>query len=108
MEIWTTLTRYNMDRITKEEAKSVILNIGLKPIETYVQCIQRDYAKIMEPDKKPKRGKRAEMKIFIDEAMDIPKEVVEELVKHKIEQPEVAEPVALEPVHEVVIEKENE
>lgn len=103
--LWATLTKFGMNRLTKSEAKEIISCLDLKPIDVYVACVQRDYAKVMEPEKKPKRGKRAEMQIIIDEAMDIPKEVEET----KIDQPvEVVEPVAEEStVHEVILQ-ENE
>lgn len=110
MTLWTTLTKYGMDRITKSEGKSIISALDLKPIESYAQCVQRDYAKVMAEEKKPKRGKRVEIQP-IDEKADIPTEVIdsviEELVENKIEQPIVAEQVVAEPVHEVVLQ-ENE
>ena len=88
-DLWLTLTRYNMGVHSKDEAKSIISALDLKPIDTYVDCVKRDYNKVMLEEKKPKRGKRAEMKI-LDDAM-------------------IIEPVATEPTqHEVVIEKENE
>ena len=97
MSLWTTLTRYGMSRITKSEAKSVISELDLKPIDTYAACVQRDYAKVMKEDKKLKRNKRIEIKP-IDYAMNIEQAVVEE-------QQIVVE--AIEPAHEVVIiEKE--
>ena len=102
--LWTTLTKFGMDRLDKSEAKSIISDLDLKPIDHYVVRIQNDYAKVMEEEKKPKRGKRAEMKIIIDEAMDVEPElvlpIIEELV---VEQPIVADPVAEESTaHEVV------
>lgn len=85
MTLWTTATKYNMSMLTKPEAKSIISALDLKPIDAYVTCIQRDYANIMEPVKKPRKSRKIE-----------PIEV-------QLEQPEeVAES------HEVVIEKENE
>lgn len=110
--LWTTLTKFGMNRLSKDEAKSVISELDLKPIESYVSFIQEDYAKVMEEEKKSKRGRRIEMPV-IDEVMDLPKEVVEsiveELIENKVEQPiEVVEPVEEEPtVHEVVLQ-ENE
>ena len=94
-DLWYTLTRYNMKRITKDEAKSVISELDLKPIEEYSKFVQRDYAKVMVEEKKPKRGKRIEIKP-IDEAMD----VEQEIVKHVIES-------VVETSHEVV-KQENE
>lgn len=107
MTLWTTLTKFGMGRITKSEAKSIISELDLKQIDTYAQCVQRDYAKVMTEEKKPKRGKRVETKP-VDDAADIPKEVVESVIEEiKIEQPIVAEPVVTEPIHEVVLQ-ENE
>lgn len=74
-DLWLTLTRYNMNRITKSEAKSIISSLELKPMDVYAQCVQRDYAKIMAEDKKTKRGKRAALNLF-DEVLNVP--VVEE------------------------------
>ena len=72
--LWTTLTKFGMSMISKSEAKEIISSLDLKPVKSYVSCIQRDYAKVMEPEKKPKRGKRIEIKP-IDDFADI--EVVE-------------------------------
>lgn len=99
--LWTTLTKFKMNRLTKPEAKSIISELDLKPVDHYVMHIQNDYVKVMEEDKKPKRGKRAEMKIIIDEAMDV-KPIIEEVIDIKSEQPiEVAEQ-ADKAAHEVV------
>jgi hypothetical protein len=98
---------------TKTEAKSIISYLDLKPIDTYVDCVKRDYSKVMAEEKKPKRGKRIEIKP-VDEAMGLPKEVIESVVEElseiKIEQQiDVVEPVAEETtVHEVVFTKEDE
>lgn len=88
MTLWTTLTKYNMSMFTKAEAKSIISDLDLKPIDAYVACVKRDYNKVMEPEKK---SRRAQKKV----------EPIIEMVQ-QIEQPAVAE------LHEVVIEKENE
>jgi hypothetical protein len=110
-DLWMTISRYSMDRITKADAKSAILELDLKSIESYSQFIQKDYAKIMVEEKKPRRGKRIEVQP-VDEIADVSKEVVEsvvqDLVEIKPEQPVVAEPVVEEATaHEVVIEKEK-
>ena len=76
-DLWLTLTRYNMNRLTKAEAKAIISELDLKPIDSYVQCVQRDYAKVMAEEKKPKRGKRIEIKP-IDEVIDVESSVIEE------------------------------
>jgi hypothetical protein len=80
--------------LDKSEAKSIILELDLKPIESYVPCVQRDFQKVMKSDKKPKRGKHIEIKP-VDEVIDV-------------EQPiEVVEHVVIEPVYEVIL-KDNE
>ena len=110
-ELWLTLTRYNMNRLTKAEAKSIISDLDLNSIDSYVDCVQRDYAKVMAEEKKPKRGKRIEVQP-VDEVADIEKDIVEsiveELIEIKIEQPIVAELVAEEPTVHEVVKQENE
>lgn len=87
-DLWLTLTKYNMSMLSKDEARAIILNLDLKPIDTYVACVKRDYNKVMAEDKKPRRAQKKFEPII---------EMVQE-----IEQPVVAES------HGVVIEKENE
>lgn len=82
--LWTTLTKFGMSMLNKSEAKSIISEIDLKPIESYVPCVQRDYAEVMVEEKKPKRGKRIEIKP-IDDAMDFDPEVVESIVEESHE-----------------------
>lgn len=53
--MWETLTRFNMGRVSKSEAKDIISALDLKPIDTYVVCVQRDYAKVMVEEKRPRR-----------------------------------------------------
>lgn len=90
--LWTTLTKFGMNTLTKSEAKEIISSLSLKPIDVYADCVKRDYNKVFEPEKKFKRGKRIEIKP-IDEFADIAPVI-------EIEQPlEVAVP-------EVVFEKE--
>ena len=92
--LWTTLTKFGMNKLTKSEAKEIISSLNLKPIDVYVDCVKRDCAKVMAEEKKFKRGKLIEIKP-IDEFADI-EPVIE------IEQPaEVAKQA-----HEVVFEKE--
>lgn len=92
MTLWTTATKYNMNMLTRAEAKEIISNLDLKKNDEYVACVQRDLKNIMVEDKKPKRNKRIEIKP-IDDAMNIELAVVEA--------------VDTDPVHEVVL-KENE
>ena len=108
--LWTTLTKFGMDRLTKSEAKSIISELDLKPIDYYVAHIQRDYKKIMAEEKKSKRGKRIEIKP-VDEVMDVEPEVIESIVENLIEakydQPIEVIESADEAAHEVVT-TENE
>lgn len=90
-DLWMTLTRFGMNRLTKAEAKSIISELNLKPIEAYASCVQRDYAKVMAEEKKPKRNKRIEIKP-VDEVIDIEQAIIESVI---------------EEAHEVV-EQENE
>lgn len=102
MTLWTTLTKFGMNLISKSEAKEIISALDLKPIDAYADCVQRDYAKIMA---KPKRGKRIEIQP-IDEVADISKEVVESVME--IQPAEVVDTVAVEPEsHEVVLKEEE-
>lgn len=93
--LWATLTKFGMNRLTKSEAKSIISELDLKPIESYVPCVQRDFYKVMRSDKKPKRGKHIEIKP-IDEVMDVESTVVESVIESIVEES-----------HEVVLQ-ENE
>lgn len=110
--LWTTLTKFSMNRITKTEAKSIISELDLKAADSYVAHIQRDYASVMAEDKKHKRGKRAEMKI-LDEVMDVESEVAEPIIVDSIEIKheqliEVAEQVATEvAAYEVVLDEKE-
>lgn len=94
-DLWTTLTKYSMDFLTKSEAKSIISELDLKPLVAYADCVQRDYAKVMAEERKAKKTHKK-----VDPIIEI---------EPIVEQPEeVAEPVVEEPtVHEVVLE-ENE
>ena len=94
-DLWMALTRYNMSMLSKEEAKSIILELDLKPIDAYVDCVKRDYNIIMAEEKKPKRNKRIEIKP-IDEFICLEPVVMNEVL-----------PV-VEESHEVVYKKENE
>lgn len=76
MTIWTTATKYNLGKLTKSEAKSIISELTLKPTEQYTKCVQRDLSVILAEEPKPKRGKRIDLPV-IDEA--IPEVVAEEV-----------------------------
>ena len=94
-DLWLTLTKFGMNHLTKHEAKSIISELDLKPIDTYVDCVKRDYNKVMVEEKKPKRNKRIEIKP-IDEFIGLEPVIVNEVL-----------PV-VEESHEVIIKKENE
>lgn len=104
MTLWTTLTKFGMNTLSKSEAKEIISSLDLKPIDVYVACVQRDYAKVMAEEKKFKRGKRVEVQP-IDDALDIPKEIVESVVE---QAEDVLELVDVEPAVHVVVLEENE
>ena len=81
MTLWTTCVRYNMGRQTKSEAKEVISGLNLKPVEAYVECVQRDLAVIMAEDPKPKRVRRSllhEIVTPVEESVQVEEEPVEE------------------------------
>ena len=92
MTLWTTLTKYGMEILTKDEAKEIVSNLDLKPMTVYADCVQRDYAKVMVEEKKSRKLHKKQ----------------EQIVDIKIEQPIiVVEPVVIEPAHEVVLEEKK-
>lgn len=95
--LWSTATKFNMGKLTKAEAKSIISALDLKPAEQYVACIQRDLKNIMLEEPKIKRGKRATI-LIADEAIE--PEIKEEI---KLPEPVVTSTVIEEvaPVEEV-------
>lgn len=124
MNLWMTLTRYNMGEHSKSEAKEIISKLNLKPIDAYVGCVRRDYDKVMAEEKKSRKIKKSEpvveepMADTIVEPVVMPEFVLEtavvELPDVQIEQlEEVAMPVAaqvetetVETVHAVVLKEE--
>ena len=98
-DLWLTATKYNMHLLSKDEAKSIISSLELKPIDNYVECVKRDYATIMTEEKKSRKAKRIAPVIEMDP-------VIEEAVEAEqiIEQPLNT---VTEESHEVVLE-ENE
>lgn len=104
MTLWTTLTKFGMNYLTKSEAKTIISDLDLKPIDVYAECVKRDYTKVMAEEKKPKRGKRIEVQP-VDDAIDIPQEIIESIVE---QAEDVLELVDVDPtVHVVVLEEEK-
>ena len=98
MTLWYTLTKYNMNMLTKSDAKSTISKLDLNPIDSYASCIQRDYAKVMIDEKKPKRVQK-KIEPVVEENLV---EAIESVLL-PIEQPKIT----IEESHEVV-KKENE
>lgn len=99
--LWSTATKFNMNKLTKAEAKAIISALKLKPADQYAACLQRDLKNIMPEEPKPKRGKRATLAVF-DEA--IQPEIKEEI---KLPEEEVAPVEEIPEVHEVVIKTEE-
>ena len=62
-DLWYTATKFNMNKLTKAEAKTIISALELKPAEQYVACIQRDLKNIMAEEPKPKRARKIEPKL---------------------------------------------
>ncbi len=101
MTLWSTLTKFGMSYLTKSEAKEIISALNLKPIDAYVACVQRDYAKVMEPERKSRKVKKfepvVEVETVCEEAVVDPEVIIEPIVA------EVEESI----IHEVV-KQENE
>lgn len=89
-DVWDTLVKFNMNMLAKSEAKELISALDLKPIESYVACIQRDYAKIMIEEKKPKK---------VHKKFEPVVPVMEPVV--------IEEPVEVVQEHEVVLTEDN-
>lgn len=78
MTLWTTLTKFGMNRLSKSEAKSIILELDLKPIDAYVVCVQRDYKTVMTEEKKSRRTQRKIEPVVVQET------VVEDHGSHEV------------------------
>ena len=88
MTLWSTLTKYNMDFLTKDEAKDIVSALELKSIDVYADCVQRDYAKVMEEEKKSRKfSKKIEPVVEIEPIIEQPIDVAEshEVVKKENE-----------------------
>lgn len=113
MTIWTTATKFNLGKLTKSEAKSIISALPLKPVEQYVKCVQRDLDVILKEEPKPKvkRGKRIEFPVIDETVINTVNTEIKEIIDSPIVVEEI--PVLCENAntesHEVVIETiENE
>ena len=109
MIIWTTATKYNLNKITKSEAKSIIESLTLKPTEQYSKCVQRDLGTILAEEPKSRRGKRAELPVIDDAISDTVTVTVNAEIKDVTEDGVIVElePVLKNESHVVVLE-ENE
>ena len=83
MTLWQTATKYNMNKLTKSEAKDIISNLQLKPTSEYVACVQRDLENILKEEPKPKRGKRIEAHP-VDDYMDVVAPTLIEKITHEV------------------------
>ena len=64
-DLFDTATRFNMDMLSKEEAKEKIESLNLKPHTEYVECVQRDLKNILkEPKQEQKQSKTLNKKIY--------------------------------------------
>ena len=67
-DIWETATKFNMQLITKEEAKEKIESLNLKPHTEYVECVQRDLKNILEEPKQEQKQPKVEPKVKAQKA----------------------------------------
>jgi hypothetical protein len=97
-DLWLTLARYKMERLTKDEAKSAILELDLKPIESYSRFVQQDYAKVMAEEKKTRKAHKKVESVLEEAPIEIeqPEITIVDPIVQESEQPEVVES------HEVV------
>ena len=63
--LWETATKYNLNKVTKDEAMQIISALNLKDKTEYVACIQRDLNNIFkeETKQKPKRVKKSQVQV---------------------------------------------
>ena len=111
--IWSTLTKFNMNRLTKSEVKDIISNLELKPIESYAACVKRDYEKLMHEDEDvivvPMTVEIKEIDVVVETELATQNKsrkrhrmkMTDEPVVEQLE--EIIESVVIKPEHEVVI-----
>ena len=88
--LWETATKYNMKKLTKDEAKEVIEKLELKEKSVYAECIQKDLDNIL-----------AEELVVVEETAEEEVKVEEEIVPILEEKP-VFTPKKKQKSHEVV------
>ena len=67
-ELWEAASKFNMDMISKEEAKEIISALNLKPHTEYVECVQRDLKNILEEPKQEQKQPKVEPKVKAQKA----------------------------------------
>lgn len=84
-DLWLTATRFNMGKITKQEAQEIIKSLPLKPNTEYVACVQRDLDIILKEEPKPKRTKRT-MAQPVDESAKTEPTIIEQITYEVVKQ----------------------
>lgn len=101
--LWETLSKYSMGFVDKKDAMATIKALPLKDNSNYVECVQRDMAKVLVEEPKPKRIKKTEIKLpEIATEIAIPQEI-----QPKVEINPVKE-IAFKAVKIPVVEKTEE
>lgn len=83
--LWTTCVRYNLKKLTKQEAQEIIKSLPLKPNAEYVACVQRDLDIILKEEPKPKRTKRT-MAQPVDESAKTEPTIIEQITYEVVKQ----------------------
>lgn len=79
--IFDIATRFNLQLLTKEEAKSAMEQCDLSNKENFKSYVKQDLENIFKEEPKPKRGKRSEMPIIEEAVPEMFQEVVHEVVE---------------------------
>ena len=98
-DLWTTLSGYSMGFIEKKDAVETIKALTLKDKSQYVECVQRDMAKLLAEEPKLKRSKKVEPKIVNE--IDTPV-MVEDNVAPKAAKTPVVEKTETTPIIEKI------
>lgn len=90
-ELFTTATKYNLQKLTKSEAKEIIQSLELKEKSAYVECVQKDLENILAE----------EIPTVIEEPVIVEEPAVIEAAPILVEEP-VFIPKKKQKSHEVV------
>lgn len=105
--LWETLSKYSMGFVDKQSAMTIIKELPLKDNSHYVECVQRDMAKVLVEEPKSKRIKKTEIKLpETTTEVAVVKEVQPE-VENNLTTAKVSVVEKTEPVHEVVNKTEE-